>query len=286
MGERTIRTAFEELVRRTVPTQTERDAAARHRRSVEAALEPLDNYGLRETGSFHHGTGVRGHCDVDVIVSLKDDQPGNADVALSRVKAALERKFLYTDIRISRPAVVVEFAGGDERWEIIPGYFQRTEQDCPVYAIPAPGGTWMETAPQVHLRYVNEQNASPAGGAKSLARLIKAYKYPNIGGFKVSSFYLEMRAAKYMASETSFVPHIDFLRLGDVLVGAELASMNDPTGVTGRFRATSTESYRLGALSRLRADVERTREAIALEKAGYAGDAFAKLDTVFLHTFP
>jgi len=286
MGERTIASAFDELIRRSVPTSAERQAAATHRQSVEAALDPLGVFALWETGSFHHGTGVRGHCDVDVLVSLRGDRPDNPDTALSRVKAALEAGFAYTPIRVSRPAVVVDFAGGAERWEIIPGYVARSVGDWLVYSIPAPGGTWMETSPKAHLDYVNQENAAPAGGAKCLARLMKAYKYANVGGFKVSSFYLEMRAAKYMAGETTFLAYIDFARLGDVLVGAELAAMNDPTGMTGRIRAASTENYRQDALSRLRGDVRRTREAIAVEEAGRSAEAFAKMDTVFLGDFP
>lgn len=286
VGERTIASAFVELLSRQVPTSAERDAAATHRRSVEGALEPLDIFTLWETGSFNHGTAVRGHCDVDVLVSLKGATPASADTALARVRSALVRSFPYTDIRVSRPAVVVNFASGAERWEVIPAYYQRSVGDAGVYLIPAPGGTWMETSPKSHLKYVNDQNAYPAGGAKSLARLMKAYKYANSTGFKVSSFYLEMRAAKYMAGETSFLAWADFLRLGDVLVSAGLAAMNDPTDVTGRFRATSTEDYRASALSCLRSDLKRTREAIDLETRGHIDEAFSKMDYVFLNKFP
>ena len=287
MGERDIASAFDVLIERSVPTETERQAAARHRQSVESALEGLGVFGLWESGSFHHGTGVRGHCDVDVIVSLKGDRPSDPDTALVRVRSALEARFPYTTIRVSRPAVVVDFAGGAERWEVIPGYYQRTTGDWSVYSIPAPGGTWMDTAPSAHLDYVNRQNAYPAGGAKRLARLMKAYKYANSRGFRVSSFYLEMRAARYMADESSFLAWVDFLRLGDALVASGLASMQDPTGVTGLIRATSTEASRHDALTRLEADLARTRDALALEKAGRRTEAFAKMEYVFIGgTFP
>lgn len=286
MAQRTINEAFAELLKRSVPTATERGAATLHRGSVESALEPLDIFMLWETGSFHHGTGVRGHCDVDVLVSLRGTRPTSADTALARVKCALEARFPYTSIRVSRPAVVVDFAGGNERWEIIPGYYQREDRGSPVYLIPAPGGTWIETAPKSHLTYVNSQNVSPANGAKSLARLIKAYKYANIQGFKVSSFYLEMHAALYMADETAYIPSIDFLCLADRLVANELSATSDPTGVTGRIDAASTEAFRVAAITRLRADAVRTRNALELERQGKLDDAFNLMQYVFPGVFP
>jgi hypothetical protein len=62
---------------RLVPLNSQRTAAARHRTRVEASLRgALDVYLFRETGSFTHGTGIRGHCDVDLLVSIKGQRPG------------------------------------------------------------------------------------------------------------------------------------------------------------------------------------------------------------------
>jgi hypothetical protein len=183
--------------------------------------------------------------------------------------------------------VVVDFAGGDERWEVIPGYYLRSSGDHAIYSIPAPAGGWMETAPTAHLAYVTEVNRSPSGGAKGLARLMKTWKYANTSGAKVSSFYLEMRAAQRMARESSFIPYLDFAYMIRNLANNGLAEMNDPTGITGRFRATSTENYRSSAVALLTADAKRFADAIELEKAGRRGEAFAKLAYVFVGTnFP
>lgn len=287
MPERTIETAFETLLTRSIPTPSERAAAAKHRASVERSLSQLEHYGLWETGSFSHGTAVRGHSDVDVLVSLKGARPTSSDTALERVRAALKRSFPYTPVRVSRPAVVVDFAGGAEKWEVIPGYFVRSSGTKSVYQIPAPSGGWMESAPTVHLAYVTEANRSPSGGAKGLARLMKTWKYANPSGVKMSSFYLEMRAAQRMAKETSFIPYLDFLYLANSLVRDGLADMIDPTGVTGRFRPASTERYRALSLGALTADAKRVSDAIELEKAGRRAAAFTKLAYVFVGTsFP
>lgn len=287
MPERTIATAFETLLARKVPTEGERSAASAHRASIEKSLSQLQNFGLRETGSFRHGTAVRGHSDVDVLVSLAGGRPASSDTALDRVRRALASSFPFTPIRVSRPAVVVDFAGGDERWEVIPGYYLRSSDNHVIYSIPAPGGGWMETAPSAHLDYVTDVNRSPSGGAKGLARLMKSWKYANISGAKVSSFYLEMRAAQRMARESSFIPYLDFAYLIAELARNGLADMNDPTGLTGRFRAASTQNYRSTAVTLLSADAKRVSDAINLEKAGRRAEAFKKLDYVFVGTnFP
>lgn len=287
MPERTIGTAFETLLSRKVPTDSERSAAMQHRASIEKSLSQLENFGLRETGSFRHGTAVRGHADVDVLVSLGGGRPASSDTALERVRRVLAGSFPLTPVRVSRPAVVVNFAGGVERWEVIPGYYLRQSGGHTVYSIPAPGGGWMESAPSAHLAYVTDTNQSPSGGAKGLARLVKTWKYANSSGAKVSSFYLEMRAAQRMAKESSFIPYLDFAYLMRSLVDHGLADMNDPTGLTGRFRAASTDAHRSTAMATLAADAKRVSDAIELERAGRRSEAFKKLDYVFVGTtFP
>jgi hypothetical protein len=86
----------------------------------------------------------------------------------------------------------------------------------------------LDSAPAEHLAYVNEVNSIKkiAGGAKKLARLIKAWKYYN--DVPISSFYLEMRAAQYLSTESSFVPVWDICGLLEHLNQIALAAMNDP----------------------------------------------------------
>lgn len=287
MTERTVGTAFEQLLARHIPTDSERAAATRHRTSIEKALSGLETFGLRETGSFRHGTAVRGHADVDVIVSLGGGRPQSSDTALEKVRSALSKSFVFTPVRVSRPAVIVDFASGAERWEVIPGYYQRQVGDHVVYSIPAPGGGWMDTAPTAHLAYVTDANQSPSGGAKGLARLIKTWKYANPTSARaLSSFYLEMRAAQRMKRESSFIPYLDFAYLMRDLASNKLAEMNDPTELTGRIRAASTDNYRTSALATLSADAMRVADAIELEKMGKRGEAWNKLNYVFPGIFP
>src|ERR1700677_4836918 len=102
---RTVDEGFQEFLTRLVPTQAQRTAGASHRASVKGALEAhLTVNRFFETGSFSHGTGVRHHSDIDVLVSLGHDQPSSSYTALTWVKDDLEKRFPLTTVQIRRPA--------------------------------------------------------------------------------------------------------------------------------------------------------------------------------------
>lgn len=284
----TVDQGFEEFLRRLVPTQAQRNAGASHRSSVKGALESRLNVSyFFETGSFSHGTGVRHHSDIDVLVSLSDAKPSSSYTALTWVKDALEARFPQTTVRIRRPAVQILFGGGYETWEVIPGFLTGRGGSALVYDIPSPvmNGGWIDAAPKEHLAYVDECNEKPhQGDAKHLARLIKAWKY--YCNVPISSFYLEMRAAQHVKTQSTYIHVWDVCQLLEKLNGHQLADMNDPKGVSGRFGATSSDSNRTDALSKLNTAATRARKALDAEQAGNADTAFYYLDLLFGGNFP
>jgi hypothetical protein len=286
--ERSVGQAFDIFLQRLTPLQSERDAAAKHRKTVEGALRSaLDVYLFRETGSFNHGTGVRGYCDVDLLVSIKPPRSGSSDTALRWVKEALQARYRYTNIRISRPAVVVEFGSKSEMWEVIPGFITgRGTEGVSVYDIPGAASGWMDSAPVEHLHYVNECNSrvGTAGGAKKLARLAKAWKYYN--NVPISSFYLEMRAAQHVATQNTFIPIWDVSQFFSKLEDHQLSGMNDPKGAAGRFYPCSSEARKIEALSKLDTAATRASKALTAYRDGKNATAFEYLDLLFGGRFP
>ena len=286
---RTVNEGFEELVRRLIPTEAQREAGASHRASVRSALEAkfqVNNF--FETGSFSHGTGVRNDSDIDALVSIGGDRPDSSATALSWVKSALEARFPRTDVVIRRPAVVIKFAGGYETWEVIPGFITGLgAKDHYVYRIPEPGTTsdWIYSAPKEHLNYVNESNTKPSkGDAKKLVRLLKAWKY--YCNVPVSSFYLEMRAAQYIRKQETYIHVYDLCYLLEELQGHSLADMNDPSELTSRFRACSSAANRTDALSKLSTAATRARKALDAYRKDDFDTAFSYLDLLFGDNFP
>ncbi|MEU6896824.1 nucleotidyltransferase [Streptomyces virginiae] len=284
----TVFQAFDIFLERLTPLPSERDAKARHRLSVETSLKGSASFGVhrfRETGSFGHGTGIRNHCDVDLLVSMTGSKP-TSDTALRWVKEALKASFPMTIVEIRRPTVVVRFAGGAEQWEILPGFRASPQGETPVYDIPGPASGWMSSAPTAHLDYVNgvNQQAGILGGAKKLARLAKAWKYYN--QVPISSFYLEMRAAQYMAAQASFSAALHLCGYLEWLDQIALADMNDPMGKASRFSACSSAATKTTALSNLHTAATRARKAVTAEQAWNTRQALDYLDLVFGHQFP
>lgn len=285
---RAVNEGFDEYLRRLTPTQAQRDAGVSHRASVKAALEArLNVLNFFETGSFSHGTGIRGLSDIDALVSL-GDKPASSYTALTRVKDALEARFPRTPIKIRRPAVVVEFGGGYETWEIIPGYLTgRGGKDHMVYDIPGPsaGSDYIDSAPRSHNAYVNDANLKPSkGNAKALARLIKSWKY--YCNVPVSSFYLEMRAAQHVKSIDTYIHVWDVCLLLESLKGHGFANMNDPSGATGRINPCSSDAKKDDALSKVDTAAGRARKALEAQRAGKEDTAFYYLDLLFGGNFP
>lgn len=284
---RTINEGFEEFLKRLTPTEAQREAGTRHRASVKAALETKLSVGtFYETGSFSHGTGVRRYSDIDALVSIRDPKPDSSYTALNWIKNALSARFPLTTVKIRRPAVVVEFGGGYETWEVIPGFMTtRGGADQFVYDIPGPstGAAWIDSAPKEHLAYVNECNQKPhKGDAKDLARLIKAWKYYR--EVPISSFYLEMRCAQHVKGLEAYVHLWDVCLVLESMKGHQLAAMNDPRGASGRIHACSSETTREEALSKLATAATRARKA--LDARDDPDTAFQYLDLLFGGKFP
>jgi predicted nucleotidyltransferase len=286
---RSVDEGFREFLRRLTPTDAQRSAGAKHRETVKKALtDRLEVSTFSETGSFSHGTGVRNHSDIDVLVSLKGGRPESSYTALGWVKGALEARFPRTPVSIRRPAVVVRFGSGYETWEVIPGFMTgRGGANVYVYDIPSAvtNGGWIDSAPRTHLTYVNDANEKPSkGNAKALARLIKAWKY--YCSVPVSSFYLEMRCAEHVKAQTTYVHIWDVWQVLNKLNSHQLAGMNDPGGATGRIYACSSQSSKKETLSKLNTATTRARKALDSYRDGKVDEAFRNLDLLFGGHFP
>lgn len=283
----TAEAGFRTFINRLVPTATEREKASSHRATIYARLDAT--FGLHrmfETGSFKHGTGVSQYSDLDYFASLKTPRPQLSASSLDAVRDKLVARFPNTRIHVSRPAVVLEFGQGYERVEVIPAYAnENVTGEYMKFWIPGVVGEWLESTPEAHVSYVNGCNTVPSQGrAKAFVRMVKAWKYYR--NVPVSSFYLEMRAATYIASREAVDYPYDLYRFLNNLAEQELAAMNDPTGATGRIVACGTSTKRTDALSKLSTATARASRALEFYRAGKASEAFEQWGLLFDGHFP
>jgi hypothetical protein len=270
---------FRDLNSLYTPLATHFDAAKSHSDSIESRLEYMVGvYRMFEIGSLRHGTGIWHYSDADYLVSLKGDRPLSSATMLTKVRDALIGRYPNTTISVQSPAVVCRFS--DCEVEVVPGYLSDTASGHGYWiADPASTGGWIKTYPEAHNDYVNSVNKRFNGGAKTLARQLKVWKYRR--NVPVSSCYLEMRAAKYLDGQELYIPIWDlYLSLSNIQ-SAGLSAMNDPTGRGSRFTAYSSDATKADALSKLSAAVSRSSKALDYYKADDHGRAIEQLKLLF-----
>jgi hypothetical protein len=281
----TINQHFVNLLSTLTPTTAEKTGYASHRTSIESKLgSSFSVTTTMETGSFRSGTGVRYHTDLDILAAIPSAyQKDNSYNMLLAIKQALQERYGESGIFIRTPSVKCNFSG-NKTIEITPGYYQyRTNDGYNVYKIPDFDGGWQIAAPSAHIAYVNEINNKLDKKVKHVIRLIKDIKYSY--NIPISSFYLEMRTAKYCDGE-SFISYAeDVHNTLNKLVNDGLASMQDPTGIAGYIEPCSTDAKKTEALSNLTSARNRAKWAIEEEKAGNHAKALEWWSKVFNRSF-
>lgn len=280
--------AFDQYLSAVTPSTWERDEVKKYRDRLYKVLD--DEFGLTaffQSGSFSTGTGIATRSDVDYFARIPWDQrPQSSTTALTKVREVLQRDLWEaTSVSVSRPTVTVVLPGVLAYYEIVPAYYERSGADEQnVFLIPGPNGTWIESAPKAHQRYVRESNDKHNGSVKSLARLLKAWKYEH--SVPISSFYLEMRAAAYGKANDQVFYLTSMLEIIKTLIQSDLAAMNDPTGLVKPIRPCSSETNRaasLRALKTARDDLIAARDAWMINNFWGLSTG---LQRVFGYTFP
>ena len=284
---RSIAQGFEDFLANLKATKTETTLAKSHRASIEACLK--GNFGLNRftrIGSFGNGTNVSGYSDVDYLACIPTAQLTKTSTAsLVKVKNALAARFPNTGVAVNSPAVLVPFGEKkSEDTEIVIADYIKESNGYKVYEIADGNDGWMEASPDAHNAYVDYVDKQHGGKVKPLIRFIKAWKFYQ--GAKISSFYLEMRVAKFAADEKSIVYDIDVNTILRQLRDNELARMQDPMGVSGYIYPCKTEAFKTDAQSKLSTAATRSQKARDATDKGDIKEAFEWWGKLYNGKFP
>lgn len=281
-----VNDAFDQLVGRLTPSNTEATAAASHRASIEQCLKAqFGMFRFFRSGSFGFGTSVSGYSDVDYFAVLPTNRlKQDSNSTLNEVAAALRVRFPLTGVKIEAPVVVVPFGSNKgERHEIIPADFLWPSGGADVFHIPNRAGGWIQSSPDAHGRRIDNVNDRLGKKVKPLIRLMKAWKYYN--AVPIRSFYLEMRTAEYAATQSTIIHRWDVRGVLQHLLSVGLADMTDPTGLPDPIYAAYTSEIPT-ILAKIRDTLTHADAAFTLEEAGNVRGAFARWDNVFNYGFP
>lgn len=292
MPTRTVDQGFRDFLTRLTPTTGESESAKRHRATIEACLK--NYFGMTyffRTGSFGNGTSISGYSDVDYFSEIPaQNLSKNSTYTLNRMRNALKARFSKTDVRVSRPAVVVPFGTNDkESTEVTPAkYIRITKKDrYRVYRIPDCSNSWMFSSPHAHNAYVRNIDQKLDGKVKDLIRYIKAWKY--YWNVPISSFYLELRIAKYAQIKSNIIYDTYDLAVKRVfshLLAVDIASMQDPMGISGYIHPCTTKAKRKEMRSKLSTALTRVQKAYIAKKNGNIKNAFYWWNMLYNGKFP
>ncbi|MDP8267839.1 MAG: hypothetical protein P9L97_03835 [Candidatus Tenebribacter davisii] len=287
MATRTIANGFDTFHRRITPGGYESGSAASHKASITSRLKTCyDLKRLFYSGSANNGTSIFHHSDVDFFARIPTNNlKNNSATSLRQIKECLQGRFPKTTIYVDSPAVVLDFGSSD--WdiaEVIPADYVKEKEGKNVYDIPDGTTGWMRSSPSMHTSYVQDENTRLNKKLKPLIRFLKAWKY--YCNVPISSFYLELRATKWMEAENSIVYDIDLCSLFKKLAASGLASMQDPKGISGYVCACATEAKKSDALSKLSTAKTRAEKARVAESTGKTNEAIDWWDRVFAGNFP
>lgn len=284
---RTVDEGFRDFLPKLTPSGAESDAAKAHRASIESRLK--QDFGLRRfvrIGSFGNGTSISGYSDVDYLASLaRNNLTTNSTCSLKKVRDALADRFPNTNVRVNCPAVAVPFGTRkSETTEVVPADYMGNQNGFYVYDIPDCQGGWMRASPDAHLTYVASVNDKLGGKVKPLIRFLKAWKF--FRSVPISSFYLELRVAKYASGESSIIYDIDVKRVLRMLWDGQLASMQDPVGISGYIPACKSDASMTDALSKLETALTRAEKALDAKDQGNIYEAFYWWRLLYNDEFP
>jgi hypothetical protein len=237
-------------------------------------------------GSFGNGTSICGYSDVDYLACLPREQlTNNSTYSLGKVRDALIVRFPYTGVRVNTPAVCCPFGTvATEQTEVIPVDYMKDSAGFQIYDIADGEGGWMKTSPDAHNAYVKAVDDKLGGKVKPLIRFIKAWKY--FRDVPISSFYLELRVAKYAAGETVIVYDIDVKAILKMLWDCQLANMQDPMGISGYIPACTTDIRKQTGLSKLQTALSRAENARDAAYKEKISDAFYWWRLLYNDEFP
>ena len=287
MATRTIAEGFSTFHSRITPSGYESGKAASHKASITSRLEAY--YDLKQlfySGSANNGTSISKHSDVDFFAWIPISKlKQNSATSLREIRECLQERFQSTRVYVDSPAVLLDFGSADwDTAEVIPADYVEQKESKNVYDIPNGSGGWMRSSPSTHTSCVTEENTRLGKKLKPLIRFLKAWKY--YCNVPISSFYLELRATKWMEGESSIVYDIDLCTILGKLHSCSLAAMQDPKGISGYVSACATEAQKADALSKLSTAKTRAEKAREAESAGNTSEAFDWWDKLFAGNFP
>lgn len=241
-------------------------------------------HAFHPVGSCLNGTDVQGYSIPDYLVSLDYDLEGLQDSRVLPARMADVLKPSFPGASASEKAVTL-VTGETGACKLIPARLAgQTDAGHLVYEVPDGSGGWMRVCPQGHLARIEETDRRLEGRCRSLARLVKAWKY--LRAVPVSTFYLESRCLLYAAGEKRIVYPLDLQRIFSLFWNDQLADVPAVDSTGGPISAHLARTDRKAVFSGLRTALYYATCAMEQVEQGNLSEAFRYWGRIFGGHFP
>lgn len=275
------------------PTTSGLSGAQLHINSIRTRLD--SSFDLRKfflIGSASRDTSIRGSSDIDLLAVLSRDEAKHGDnyvsssTFLRNIRTDLKARYPATEVRKDGQAIVLHFAKGDDPVDVVPAIFHQFRNKHPVYWIPDGGGGWLETAPEVHGRYLQLANQNSGGKLRKLTQFIKHWKNQRTNSAALSSIYIELLMASNNIAVGPKSYALCLYEVFSLLLENECRGFQDPVGVAGILRACQTKPQWASLVDAVSYAHDHAGRAIIAESKGNVREASRQWGIVFNGMFP
>jgi hypothetical protein len=277
-----VSASFSKLVERIQPTEAEIQNASQHAKQIKTRLE--QTYNLRKlfsAGSFPRQTYIHSSSDIDLfaVVARDDMRWGDSYVrsstALDNLKWDLEARYPASTVYRDVHAIVVSFSDG-VKVDVVPA----------IYKMPDGAGSWMQTSPELHAKYIEEADGKSGGKLRRTAQLMKFWRGCRTPKVPLSSFHIEMLIASSRICEGAKSYADCVTELLQLLAQRECQAFRDPLQITGNIGATRSLHQRNTTLRSIVYSRDHAKDALYAERHGNTQEAKRQWGIVFNGQFP
>lgn len=285
---------FRTLITRIAPSGSELTKARSYIASIKSRLyKDFNVKSFVKIGSHSRQTAIRHYSDVDFIVVLSRDEVRwgsnwvSSSTILQRIRNSLLARYKSTIVRRDQQAVVIGFGGGQQSVDIVPGFYWKAgPSNYPIYAIPNGSGGWMETAPQLHNKFIGREDTRSRFQLRKTIQLVKFWRYCRTPYVPLLSFHLEM----LISSEGVCIGVKSYAeclyRTFQLLSSRECRALRDPLGISGNIPGAVTSRQQEYASREADYAYDHAYRAIYAEQDRDMQEAYRQWNIVFNGLFP
>ena len=292
-----VSSSFQTLIERIQPLGSEYRQLDSHSGTIKSRLQKqFDVKAFSMIGSHKKGTAIRRTSDVDFLVIFSRDdvrwggQYIDSRTLINKVRIWLSGLFQQTAIRRDQQALILNYSGGNFAVDVVPGFFENMETNnqvkYPVFSIPDGKGSWLQTSPEMHTRYLVQENERSTYQLTMTIQLIKFWRFTRIPPIPLSSFHLEL----LLASESVCIGVKSYAQClaatFNILAQRQCRPLRDPIGISGLVQSTNTELQRADLFKSVCLARDRSFRTVEAEEKGNVMQAKRLWSVIFHNKYP